>query len=364
MANDGWMIYGANGYTGKIVAETAVEQGKKPVLAGRSRGQIKPLAEKLNLEWVCFDLNSPASIEAAITDLKVVLHCAGPFSATSAPMVAACLKTQTHYLDITGEIPVFDTLQQLDQKAKAAGCTLMPGVGFDVVPTDCLAGLLKEQIENPTHLEMAFGGGFGVSPGTSKTIIEMIPGRGLVRRDGEVVTVPTAYKRKIIQFSAGKRYACMTIPWGDISTAYYSTKIPNIEIYTAVPRGLAVFFRLCNPIVGMTGLAPIQRFLKGLVDKYIEGPAESTRQTGRMHLWGKVTNARGESQEATLDTPEGYRFTVISSLASVDRVLQGSIATGTLTPAMAFGPAFVTELEGTTFSLREPDNISAPLATG
>jgi len=350
MANDGWMIYGANGYTGKIIAERAVQQGKRPVLAGRREQEVKTIAGNLGLEWRCFDLKNSTEVEEGIQDMNAVLHCAGPFSKTSAPMVDACLNTNTHYLDITGEIPVFEHVQTLDAKAKAAGCVLLPGVGFDVVPSDCLAALLAQRLPDATHLELAFAGAGGISPGTSKTIIEMLPDGGLVRRDGKIISVPFGAKRKAITFS-DQAHWCMTIPWGDVSTAYHSTGIPNIEIFIAVPRAFALLTRVSHPLLGLSGLPVAQKFLKGLVDKYVNGPNEASRKAGSMHLWGQVRNARGQAIQATLDVPEGYEFTVHSSLVAMERVLKNTVAVGAQTPSKAFGADFVTQLPGVSLNI-------------
>ena len=102
-----WMIYGANGYTGHLVAAEAKRQGLNPVLAGRRAGPIEKLATELGLPARVFDVDDPPSAIAALADIAVVANCAGPFATTSAPMIDACLNNQTHYLDITGEIDVF-----------------------------------------------------------------------------------------------------------------------------------------------------------------------------------------------------------------------------------------------------------------
>lgn len=347
MTSPRWMLYGANGYTGRITAELAVARGMHPVLAGRRESEIKPLAEQLGLEWRCFDLSSPATIEKNIDDCALVLLHAGPFSATSTPFVNACLKTKTHYLDITGEIAVFDAIQSLDAQAKAAGVVLMPGVGFDVVPTDCLANMLVQKMPDATHLELAFAGDGGISPGTCKTMIQMLGDGGKIRVNGNVVTVPSAHLRKTIRFSDRTLY-CMSIPWGDVSTAFYSTRIPTIVVYTATPKPAAIISRLFNPFTSMMAKPSVQQFLNNLVDKHVHGPDAAMRAAGTSKLWGQVRNATGKSIDMRLDVAEGYQFTAFSSLACVNSVLEGRARSGTLTPAMAFGADFVLTIEGST----------------
>lgn len=347
-----WMLYGANGYTGRITAELAAARGMRPVLAGRRESEIKPLAQKLGLEWRCFSLEIPTEIEDAIRDCELLLLHAGPFSATSAPFVNACLKTKTHYLDITGEIAVFDAIQTLDTQAKAAGVVLMPGVGFDVVPTDCLANMLAKKLPDATHLELAFAGDGGISPGTCKTMVQMLGDGGKIRADGKVMTVPSACLRKTITFSDRTLY-CMSIPWGDISTAFYSTRIPNIVVYTATPKPAAIISRLFSPFTRMMAKPSVQNFLNKLIDKHVKGPDEATRMAGASKLWGMARNAEGQKVEMLLDVAEGYQFTAYSSLACVDGVLSGRATSGTKTPAMAFGAEFVLEIEGSS----TPGNI-------
>lgn len=340
-----WMIYGANGYTGELIARKAVEDGHRPYLAGRDQAKVRPLAEELNLPWRVFDLSKPEAVIAGLEDMSLVLHCAGPFSATSAPMVDACIANSTHYLDITGEIAVFEAIQARDKEAQRANCVLLPGVGFDVVPSDCLAATLAQSLPDATHLEMAFCGDGGTSPGTIKTMIEMLGDGGRVRENGQIVAVPAGHKQKAIRFSSREEW-CMTIPWGDVSTAYYSTGIPNIEVYTAVPKRVAKIARLVNPLMALMKFKPLQELLKRQVDKKVKGPSEAVRKKGITLLWGKVSNASGDSREALLDVAEGYQFTVEASTAIAYRLLDGLDASGAKTPSQLLGANFVESLPG------------------
>ncbi|HEX8155329.1 MAG TPA: saccharopine dehydrogenase NADP-binding domain-containing protein, partial [Thermoanaerobaculia bacterium] len=177
-----WMIYGANGYTGELIAREAVRRGERPILAGRSGDKIVPLAKELGLDARIFDLD-----RIDLHDVDLVLHCAGPFTRTAKPMVRACLEARAHYLDITGELNVFEAVLARDADAKARGITLLPGVGFDVVPTDCLAAKLKERMPDATELWLAFySRGGSISRGTMKTMIEHSGKGGAIRKDGAI----------------------------------------------------------------------------------------------------------------------------------------------------------------------------------
>ncbi|HRP87435.1 MAG TPA: saccharopine dehydrogenase NADP-binding domain-containing protein, partial [Gammaproteobacteria bacterium] len=242
--SESWMIYGANGYTGELIAREAVRRGRAPVLAGRSADKVAPLARELGLEHRCFELGSPAAVREGIAGMTLVLHCAGPFSATARPMMEACIETGAHYLDITGEIAVFELAHGLDAEARRRGVLLCPGVGFDVVPTDCLAAALKAALPDATRLALGFDSRGGMSPGTARTSVEGLAQGGRVRREGRLITVPLAWRTRRIDFGDGEKLA-MTIPWGDVSTAWHTTGIQDIEVYIpASPKLVARLKRM------------------------------------------------------------------------------------------------------------------------
>jgi len=330
------MIYGANGYTGELIAREAVRRGQRPVLAGRSAAPVQALAQELGCPWRVFDLAKPE-----LEGVRAVLHCAGPFSYTSAPMVRACLEARVHYLDITGEIVVFESVFRRDAEAKERGIVLLPGVGFDVVPTDCLAAALKEKLPDATELWLAFWSSGTVSRGTLKTMIE---GAGLgsaIRKDGRITRVPQAWDAREIPFPSRPRLA-MTIPWGDISTAYRTTGIPNIRVYSASSPKTVRMLRRFRPLLPVLRFAPVKRMATAYANRRT-GPSAEERMRSKTELWGRVTNAKGDEVTMTNVVVEGYTFTVKSSLAAVERVLASSLR-GALTPALAFGGNFVNEV--------------------
>ena len=168
-----FLLYGANGYTGQLITRYSKEYGLTPILAGRTESKIKPLADTYNLDYKIFSLDNQSDVDAALSDVKIVLHAAGPFMHTAQPMIEACLRNGVHYLDITGEIGVFEMAHRYDKQAGEKGIVIMPGVGFDVVPTDCMAVYLKNKMPDATHLKLAFGNvGGGWSQGTATTMVE------------------------------------------------------------------------------------------------------------------------------------------------------------------------------------------------
>jgi len=341
-----WMIYGANGYTGKLTAEEARARGMTPVLAGRNRTAICELANKLGFESRIFDLEKSDDVARALNGMEIVLNCAGPFSSTSVKMLAGCMKSKTHYLDITGEISVFEDAHQRTEEFKRAGIVAMPGVGFDVVPSDCLGAMLKRELPDANFLKLAFKSRYGkLSPGTTKTMIEGLPQGGKIRKDGKVITVPSAYKIEQIVFK-DRPELVVSIPWGDVSTAYYSTGIPNIEVFIGTSPRQINQMKWTSRLGWLLGVGFVQKMMKDKIGRSVQGPTQEQRERDEMNIFGEVRNPAGRSVTMRMRTPEGYSFTVDSSLACVRKLLEGTLPPGAYTPSMAFGPDFVRELEG------------------
>ena len=339
------MIYGANGYTGRLIVKEARKRGLQPILAGRNREAIEVMATESGFDSRVFDLDDSLATIEGLKDVSVVLHCAGPFSATSQQMIEACLKTNCHYLDITGEISVFANAHRQSDEARRADIVLIPGVGFDVVPTDCLAAILVNMLPAATSMTLAFKSGGSMSPGTMKTSIEGLAGGGCVRQDGKLKWVPLAWKSRDIPFATGKRFA-MTIPWGDVFTAYISTGVPDIEVYMAASPSTVLRmkrFRMMKPLLSMQW---VQNMMKRRVERSVTGPAAGERENSRMELWGEVKSADGRSVTASMTTPDGYDVTVTASLGIVERLLENDVEGGFYTPSLLMGAEYAASLPG------------------
>ncbi|MFO1423942.1 MAG: saccharopine dehydrogenase NADP-binding domain-containing protein [Candidatus Competibacteraceae bacterium] len=347
MNDSQWMIYGANGYSGELIAREARRRGLRPVLAGRSAERLAPLARELDCECRPFALADAAATAQALTGMKLVLNCAGPFSATAAPMADACLNGRIHYLDITGEIEVFEALRARDAEAKAAGVVLCPGVGFDVIPTDCLAVALKAALPDAIHLALGFDSRSGFSPGTANTMVEGLGKGGRVRRDGRIVPVPPVWKIRRIDFGRGEKTA-MTIPWGDVATAFHSTGIAHIEVYIPTSPKLLRWRWLLPWLQPFLGLGLVQALLKQRVAATVCGPDAEQRQRTPTWVWGEVTNAAGARKVGRVQTANGYDVTVQGALAVVERLLAHAPAGGYHTPAQWLGAGLVETLPGST----------------
>jgi len=341
-----YMIYGAYGYTGKLIVEEALAKGHKPILAGRDEEKTKALAESTGLKYVAFDLAETDKLNKVTADVDLVLHCAGPFSATAKPMMKACIRNQAHYLDITGEIEVFELAAYLGNQAKEAGIVLMSGVGFDVVPSDCLAAYLKKQLPDATHLELAFMGESTTSRGTALTMVQGVAKGGGIRKDGKIIPVPHAYKTRKLNLD-GKEKTFVSIPWGDVSTAYYSTGIPNIMVYTGAHPKQIKQMKLMQKLRWLMKRKFVKNYLENKIRKTVTGPSEEMRENSKSYLWGEVRDGNGKTASAKLTTLEGYKLTAITSVMIVDRILNGNVYAGFKTPSMAFGADFILEVEGT-----------------
>lgn len=338
------MIYGAYGYTGTLITERALSKGLKPIIAGRNADKLKPLADKYGLEARAFDLGSIS--DADVEGVQVFLHCAGPFIHTYKGAMDACLKYGMHYLDITGEWQVFEAFAAQDAKAKAAGIMFMPGTGFDVVPSDCLAAYLYSFMHDATELELAFLSKGKPSRGTQKTAIEGLDKGGAIRENGAIKKVSSTYQTKRIDFGDGKPMSTVTIPWGDVSTAYYTTGIKNIKVFMSLPEKAISSMKMMSWLGPILSNGFVKGFMKSRVDKMPAGPNEEQRKKGYVLLWGRVTNAKGEHVETTMKVPEGYSLTAATALEIAQRVLAGKFEPGFRTPAGMYGADLITEFDG------------------
>ena len=343
-----FLLYGANGYVGRAVAKLAVKNGLRPLLGGRDTSALEQQASELDLESRVIALDDAAGLDSAMSDVEVVLNCAGPFIHTAEFVVDACLRTRTHYLDISGEPPVYEAISARDSDASSAGVMLLPSVGFDVIPTDCLAAHLARRLPTATHLTLAFHqeGPASLPPGTLNTLIEMIPfaSNKQHRVEGRVVTAASR-KTRLIDFGAGPVEATM-LTWGDVFQAYKSTGIPNIENYIVIPPSLIKQMDMTERIRPLFR----SRTLRSAAKKTMKGGA-TTGELARTttSVWGEVTDGAGGRAVSRLQGPEGgVVWTSRAALGVVQHVLAGDLIPGYQTPSTAYGPDLVLETEGVT----------------
>jgi len=338
-----FLIYGANGYTGELITRYAVERGIKPILAGRNAIAVEALAKKHQLDFRVFPLDENNAIDNALRNVDAVMHCAGPFSLTSRPMVEACLRNKKHYTDITGEIAVFEAMARLDGRAKESGVMVMPGVGFDVAPSDCLARNLKDRLPDANRLSLAFYGMGRLSHGTQATMMMNVGQGGAIRKDGKITRVPAAWKTREIDFGEVTKTG-VTIPWGDVATAYYSTGIPNIEVYTVVPASNLKMLTASRYLGWLMATKTFQKYLQKQIPP--GGPSDEERAKGKTLLWGAAEDVNGNRVEARMTAPEGYTTTALTALNIMQKILDGNFQPGFQTPAKAYGADLILEIPG------------------
>lgn len=343
------LIYGANGYSGYLAAEHAAARGLKAIVAGRSHASIEAVAQKTGFPARVFSLDHREEIIRQLDGVDVVLNCAGPFSRTTDPMVEACLQKGVHYLDITGEIDIIERVLALDERARSLGVVLMPACGFDVVPTDCMARHLANHAPDAQTLELAFTSSGGLSHGTATTMIERLGQSSFSRVGGVIQGEPLAHRSMTVDFD-GNVQTCISIPWGDIASAWHTTGIPNIVTYTSVPANAARVLQKTGAMMRFAGAAPIKKIAQKFVDARLHGPSLDRRERGESRVWGRVTRPDGSKLTCVLRTREAYALTALTSVDIAHRIAHGEIKPGAHTPASVLGAEYILNFDGSSFT--------------
>lgn len=335
------VLYGATGYTGRLCARELA--GTDTVLAGRREDAVRAVAEPLGLRAAAAPLDGA---DALLADATVLLNCAGPFPATQAPLLDACLRTGTHYLDIAGEAPEFAAARE---RGGGAETLVLPGVGFGIVPTDCLAARLRERLPEATALELAFATSGAVSRGTAQTVLTGLHRPGVWRRGGRLEERAPAAARRRVDLGDGPT-TVVTNPWrGDIAAV---AGYDDVEAFMSVPPPLRALMR--HGPRRLLDSRPWQATLGVAIARLPEGPSEGALEKGSSACWARSTAPDGRAEEAVLCGPDAYRFTALAATTAVRKVVAGKAPAGFQTPSSAFGAAFVEEIAGVRVRDREP----------
>lgn len=340
------MIYGASGYTGSRIARRAVERGEAPRLAGRDPVRVSAVAEPLGLPWTAFGLEDPAAVRRGLEGVGTLLNAAGPFLRTSEPLIQACLHTRAHYLDITGEIDVFERCAALHDAAVDRGVMLMPGVGFDMVPGDCLAAHLAAKVPEPAELDVGFRYDGPMTRGSAKSSLIVFPQGALVRRGG-VLRPLGGRTSRTFDFGEGPE-DCPAITFGDLSVAHRTTGIPNVTSYTRFAKPIRIGLDAASRVAGVLARPRVSRAAERLIDRLPEGPtAEQLERYGAV-IVAEVRGRSGASASARLRLPNVYAMTFDTATMIAERVSGGRATPGYQTPAGLLGADFVLSVPGTT----------------
>jgi len=329
-----WIIYGAYGYSGRLILKQALKRGLRPIIAGRRKSPLKELAARHELEYRSFDLDKPQDVREGLKDCYLVVNAAGPFSYTFKPMLEACCHHQVHYTDITGEISVIEAILSDSQRIASSNIIAVPGIGFDVIPSDCLADILAKKMPAAVSLKLGFKVKQGqISRGTLITMLEHINHGNWIRSNAKLISEPIGKRSCKINFE-GSPEPAIAIPWGDVASAYYSTQIKNIEVYLAASR----IQQLTNKIAGkILKISLLKRLAQKAAARFVSGSSDSQREGSKIILWGQVQDRDKNKVEARLITPDGYDVTALGSVCVVERLLlQQETRRGAFTPSQLF----------------------------
>ena len=341
-----FLLYGANGYTAELIARQATSLGLKPLLAGRNKTAVIKLASELNMPYRIFDLSDTKALHAALAETTLVIHAAGPYHITALPMVKACIETGTHYIDLNGDLSVFELIQSFHNIALQKDVMLLPGAGFDVVPTDCLALSLKKKLPDATFLQIAFAiTGSSLSRGTAISTLHQLGKPGARRINGQLQQEPIGKRAFSFSFPGyNKPIFTMSIPWGDLSTAYYSTGIPHIETYTGISRIAWYFLKAQKAFNWLLRSSAVHQLILWVIKKLPAGPGAQARQKGASLIYAKAENAKGETVSACLRCSEAYAFTTDAALLIAGKIANNNYKPGYQTPASAYGEELLATL--------------------
>jgi short subunit dehydrogenase-like uncharacterized protein len=318
-----WMLYGASGHTGALIAQHAHETGHRPLLAGRSAPAIAALAEKLDLPHRTLSLDDPAAMSGALAGVDLVLNAAGPFLHSAVPLAEACLNAGVHYLDIGNELQVFRALYDLHHRAQHAGIAIIPGVGFGVVATNCLARYVSNAVGGAQDLEVAAQTATAEpGPGVAASIQANLPYGGWTRQAGQLHPVPLGSGITTITLPDGSCQV-MPFPTGDLEAAFQATGAQNIVAYSAMP----------DPD------APASHASDG-------GSGGPGPETYRSFGWARGIGPDGATAQAWLKTGDSYAFTAAASVRAVEETLNRPLS-GAFSPAAAFGADFTLTIQNT-----------------
>ncbi|MGE0683187.1 MAG: trans-acting enoyl reductase family protein [Candidatus Binatia bacterium] len=341
------LLYGATGYTGQLIARKAKATGFPLLLAGRQESKLQALAASLGFAYRVAPLEHTSQLHACLQDIDVVLHVAGPFSTTAQPMVDTCLQRGIHYLDVSGELPVFVALSQRDAEAKARKSMLMPGVGHVIAPSDCLAAHVSRRLPGAQQLHLAVSRPDFISRGSLHTMLSLVSERVHIRRQGRMTTAPVGELCRSFAFGKGKS-ACTAVSWPDVFTAFYTTGIPDITVYSEANEIERLGYTLGGRLAPLLRGSLPQALWQAQMSFFPEGPSEEARRGSVRTIVAEAIDRQGRRVSSRLRTPDGYTFTGTTALAIAARVLAGEVESGFHTPGQLYGADFILQLDGVT----------------
>lgn len=336
------LVYGATGFSGRTITQRLVEAGHDVIVAGRNEARIRPFAEALGVPWRVFGLSHPPTLANGLRDVAIVMHAAGPYLETAPAMIEACIAAGVHYLDVSGEWPVFAFAQRMGPMAAAAGVMLMPGVGFWIAVSDCLLARAAQATPEATTLRLACSLPTTVSRGTFDSSIGLMTGKVIVRRNGEVVAVPFGHRRRHFNFGDGARL-CQAFSWPDVITAQQSTGVANFEAYFEMPVPFRTAWKAGAQLADLHG-EPYTRAVVSPV-RAVWPQAPTAAESARINMVVEAVDPWRRSRFFGLQTIDGYLVTDRTASAAVSNILSGVHRPGFQTPSAVFGVDFIDDLD-------------------
>jgi short subunit dehydrogenase-like uncharacterized protein len=340
------LIYGATGYTGRLIAGRLRNSRSKPVIAGRSSQRVQAMAAELGLTGRVMTSDDPNALDEALDDVDVLINAASPFALTASPLIQSCLRTKTHYLDITGELPVFREAFGYDNAARERGIMIMPGVGLGIVASDCLAMHVASLVPNAKYLRVALLRPSSFSRGTFRSALGLANSRVSIRRNGQLMSLPIGRLQRSFDYGDGKKQS-VAVSWADVFTAWHSTGIRNIEAYFEADFASRTFYQLGAGIADAMQLSPAKTLIDAVISALPEGPPEIQRRAEKCVIVAEAEDTWRQTRCVRLETPDGYSFTAEATAAIARRVMRGDFLSGFQTPAKVYGADLVLEFEGT-----------------
>jgi short subunit dehydrogenase-like uncharacterized protein len=340
------LIYGASGYTGRLIAARMLHSRNAPIVCGRTPDRVQALASELGVTARVSGIDQPHALDETLHDVDLLINAASPFALTAPALIESCLRTKTHYLDITGELPVFQKAFGYDASARKRGIMIMPGAGLGIVATDCLAKHVAELVPNAKYLRIALLRPGLFSRGTLRSALGLANSRVCIRRNERLISLPAGQLQRAFDFGDGERES-VAVSWPDVFTAWYSTGIRNIETYLEADFASRTLYQLGAGIADTMQLKPVKVLIEAVTRALPEGPSEVRRNTEKCVIVAEAEDSWRQRRCVRLTTADGYSFTAEAAAAIAERILSGDFACGFQTPASVYGADFVLELEGT-----------------
>lgn len=340
------LIYGATGYTGRLITARLRKSHSKPVIAGRSPQRVQALAAQLGVTGWVMTPDDPSTLDEALGDVGVLINAASPFALTAPPLIQSCLRTKTNYLDITGELPVFQDAFGYAAAARERGIMIMPGAGLGIVASDCLAAHVASLVPGAKYLRIGLLRPSSFSRGTFRSALGLANSRVSIRRNDQMISLPVGRLQRTFDFGDGEKQS-VAVSWADVFTAWHSTGIRNIEAYFEADFASRTFYQLGAGIADAMQLSPARNLIDAVAGVLPEGPPEDQRRAERCVIVAEAENSWRQKRSARLETSDGYSFTAEATVAIAQRVMRGDFVSGFQTPAKVYGADLVLEFEGT-----------------